>query len=118
MKVDSSELSDDFLSLTASKFRILGDETRLAILRDLMDVNEANVTEIVDRTGRRLANVSKHLKLLSDRRILSRRQEGTFVFYKLDDPLIRKICALVCESLQRDLKAELLSNAQMLQRKW
>ena len=90
----SAALSDELLLLAADKFRMLGDETRLAILRCLMDVNEANVSEIVARTNRQLANVSKHLKLLADRRLLTRRQQGSFVFYKLDDPLLRKICAL------------------------
>ncbi|MBA3481102.1 MAG: helix-turn-helix transcriptional regulator, partial [Pirellulales bacterium] len=60
--VKSAPLSDELLLLAADKFRMLGDSTRLAILRCLMDVGEANVTEIVAGTGRELANVSKHLK--------------------------------------------------------
>lgn len=110
----SAPLSDELLLLAADKFRMLGDSTRLAILRCLMDVNEANVTEIVAGTGRELANVSKHLKLLAEARLISRRKAGSFVFYKLDDPVLQKICALVCDSLRRDLEAEVKRNKRIL----
>ena len=110
----SAPLSDELLVLAADKFRMLGDATRLAILRCLMEVNEANVTEIVAGTGRELANVSKHLKLLAEAGLISRRKEGSFVFYKLDDPVLQKICALVCDSLRRDLEAEVKKNKRIL----
>ena len=110
----SAPLSDELLVLAADKFRMLGDSTRLAILRCLMEVNEANVTEIVAGTGRELANVSKHLKLLAEAGLVSRRKEGSFVFYKLDDPVLQKICALVCDSLRRDLEAEVKKNKRIL----
>ena len=72
----SASLSDELLLLAADKFRMLGDSTRLAILRCLMDVGEANVTQIVTGTGRELANVSKHLKMLAEARLISRRKAG------------------------------------------
>ncbi|MBA3483613.1 MAG: helix-turn-helix transcriptional regulator [Pirellulales bacterium] len=110
----SAPLPDELLLLVAEKFRMLSDSTRLAILRCLMDGKESNVSEIVARTGRELANVSKHLKMLAEARLISRRKEGSFVLYKLDDPVLQKICSLVCDSLRRDLEAEVKRNKRIL----
>lgn len=109
--------SDEFLELVAAKFRMLADPTRLAILRCLMENGEMNVGEIVAASGRSTANVSKHLKHLSEARMLVRRKEGSFVLYRLDDPVLKKICQLVCEALRRELESEVRRNRRLLQKK-
>ena len=117
MTAKSTPLPDELLSLVADKFHMLSDATRLAILRCLMDGGELNVSEIVKLSGRGLANVSKHLKLLADARLITRRKEGSFVLYKLDDPILQKICSLVCDSLRRDLEAEMKKNKGLLKKR-
>jgi DNA-binding transcriptional ArsR family regulator len=114
MPSDSTQLPDELLTLVAEKFRMLSDTTRLAILRCLMDGGELNVSEIVTRSGRGLANVSKHLKLLAEVRLITRRKQGSFVLYKLDDPVLQKVCSLVCDSLRRDLEAAMKRNKRLL----
>ena len=114
MTAKSAPLPDELLSLVAEKFHMLSDATRLVILRCLMDGGELNVSEIVARSGRGLANVSKHLKLLADARLITRRKEGSFVLYKLDDPILQKICSLVCDSLRRELEVEMKRNKGLL----
>ena len=101
-----SPIPDDILTLAASKFRMLSDPTRLTILRTLMVGGQMSVSEVVDQTGRNLANVSKHLKQLADAGLLARRKEGLQVFYRLDDPVIEKICHLVCDSIYDELKKQ------------
>jgi DNA-binding transcriptional ArsR family regulator len=115
--VISSVANDDFLALVAEKFRMLGDPTRLAILSCLMKEPELNVSQIVKLTGRSVANVSKHLKMLAEARLVVRRKDGSFVVYRLDDPVLKKICELVCDSLRRELEAEAKRNKRMLKRK-
>jgi ArsR family transcriptional regulator len=111
-------MSDDLLALMAEKFRMLSDPTRLAILRVLMHTGEKTVTQIVAETGQSVANVSKHLKLLATGGLLARRKEGPFVKYRLDDPVLEKICELVCDSLRRDLEEQLRkTNRALRQRK-
>jgi DNA-binding transcriptional ArsR family regulator len=107
-------LSDDFLVLVAEKFRMLSDPTRLAILRCLMDDGELNVTQIVEATGRGVANVSKHLKMLAESRLVARRKQGSFVLYRLDDPVLKRICELVCDSLRRELENEVARTKRLL----
>jgi len=103
--------------LIADKFRLLGDATRLAILRCLMtDGDEMNVSQIVSATGRELANVSKHLRQLADAGLLSRSKKGAFVLYRLEDPVVEKICDLVCESLRKEIDLELKGKRTILKR--
>jgi DNA-binding transcriptional ArsR family regulator len=98
---------DEVLRLMAGKFRALGDPTRLAIIRALLDAGEQNVTQLVTATGHPTANISKHLKQLFKAGMLGRRKAGLQVYYKLTDPIIEKLCRLVCDSIAEDLKRQL-----------
>jgi len=109
-------MPDELLALMAEKFRMLSDPTRLAILRTLMHAGESTVSEVVAATGHSVANVSKHLKQLATAGLLARRKEGAFVKYHLDDPVIEKICELVCDSLRRDLEEQLRRAAGALRK--
>ena len=101
----AATIPDEFLDLMADKFRMLADSSRLAILRSLMG-GERNVTQVVEETGRNQANVSKHLKMLSEAGLVARRKEGLQVFYKLDDPLVERLCKLVCETIVEEAGEE------------
>lgn len=106
--------SNELLALMAAKFRMLSDPTRLAILRAMIHSGEKTVTQIVEETGQSVANVSKHLKQLATGGLLARRKEGSFVKYRLNDPVIEKICELVCDSLRRDLEEQLRNASRAL----
>ena len=95
-----------FLEMMASRFATLADPTRLEIIHCLMKGGEQNVTQIVEATGHTHPNVSKHLRHLRDADMVARRKEGLQVYYKLNDPLIEKLCKLVCESLLDEFEAE------------
>jgi DNA-binding transcriptional ArsR family regulator len=109
-------IPDDVLALMAEKFRMLADPTRLAILRCLM-AGERNVGQVVAETGHGQANVSKHLKLLADAGLVGRRKAGLQVHYRIADPLIEKLCHLVCDTIQADLRQEVERNRALLE-KW
>jgi DNA-binding transcriptional ArsR family regulator len=100
-------IHDDVLAFVAAKFRLLSDPTRLAILRRLMVHGESNVGEIVDHVGSSQANVSKHLKQLTVAGMVRRRKQGLHVLYQLDDPVIEKICHLVCETILQELEDQM-----------
>jgi len=109
-------IPEEFLALMAEKFRMLGDSTRLAILHALITGVELNVSQIVAATDRNVANVSKHLKQLADGGLLMRRKEGPFVLYCLNDPVVEKICTLVCDSLQREIESQVKRSRRLLNR--
>jgi DNA-binding transcriptional ArsR family regulator len=82
----------------ADYFRILSEPMRLRILNLLRD-GEKCVQELVEETDTSQANVSKHLKVMLQAGILSRRTEGTSAYYALEEPLIFDLCNLVCNRL-------------------
>lgn len=92
------DLTDDALELIAERFRMLSEPMRLRILNTLGE-NEMSVTEIVAATGANQANISKHLSILLQTGIVSRRKEGLTANYRVVDPSIFELCDLVCNRL-------------------
>jgi len=109
----ASHLPDDLLEMIAAKFQMLADPTRLAILRALMG-GERSVGQVVAETGRGQANVSKHLKLLYDAGLVSRRKAGLQVYYRLDDPLVEQLCDLVCSTICGEVERKISQQKQLL----
>ena len=103
-------IPNEVLTFMARKFRLLSDPTRLAILRTLMTVGEQSVGQIVDETRASQANVSKHLKQLAAAGFVARRKKGLHVLYRLDDPVVEKICELVCNTILKDLERQVEEN--------
>ena len=85
------------LDLVARRFRTLGEPYRLRILQQL-ETGERSVGELVADLNGNQPNVSKHLQVLFDAGLIDRRREGTSVFYAISDPMVFKLCALVCSS--------------------
>lgn len=98
----TTTIPDGFLDLMAEKFPMLADPSRLAILRSLM-AGERNVTQVVEEMGRHQANVSKHLKILAKAGPVASRKAGLQVSYRLDDPLVGRLCTLVCETIVEEM---------------
>ncbi len=57
------------------------------------------MTEIIQETGLGQANVSKHLKVLMQAGIVTRKPQGISVSYQITDPIIFELCELVCDRL-------------------
>lgn len=93
------ELNDEALELIASRFRLLAEPMRLRILHTLGD-KEMNVSELVKATGANQANISKHLGVLLDAGIVSRRKEGLTANYRVSDETIFDLCDVVCSRLK------------------
>lgn len=77
-------------ALKAKFFRGLADPSRLAILEALRS-GERTVSEVVAATGLSQPNASAHLACLKDCGLVTSRQEGRFVHYRLADPRIEKV---------------------------
>ncbi len=82
----------------AEYFSVLSEPMRLRILNLLRD-GEKCVQELVDATHTSQANVSKHLKVMVQAGILSRRTEGTSAYYRVSDDLIFDLCGMVCDRI-------------------
>ncbi len=91
-------VSPEVVQQVAEYFAILSEPMRLRIL-NLLHGGEKCVQELVEATQTSQANVSKHLKVMLQAGILSRRSEGTSAYYRVEDPLIYDLCNLVCNRL-------------------
>jgi SAM-dependent methyltransferase len=67
--------------------RLLGDETRLRLLR-LLAQESLNVSELTAILGVAQSGVSRHLGLLKDAGLVREQRTGTFSWYRLDDALV------------------------------
>ena len=106
MRTAKKELSDAALQMIADRFKLLAEATRLKILHALWQ-EEKTVSEIIAETGALQANVSKHLGLLQQAGLVSRRKDGANVYYRISDPTVFDLCEAVCESLHDRLVAQM-----------
>lgn len=65
---------------TVTYFKALADETRLRLL-NLLNRHELNVNEIVGILDMGQSRISRHLKILTDNRLLVSRHDGLWTFY-------------------------------------
>lgn len=84
-------LDPDELEALASRFKILAEPTRLQILTAICD-QERSVQEICDRTGLHQGNVSKHLRLMKDARVVACRRDGLWRYYRVIDQELLSLC--------------------------
>ncbi len=63
-------------------FRLLGDETRLRLLR-VLSRDALNVSELTAVLGLAQSGVSRHLGLLRDAGLVAEQRSGTFAWYRL-----------------------------------
>jgi DNA-binding transcriptional ArsR family regulator len=93
-------LPDVLVDLVAQRFRALGEPSRIRILERLR-ASSKTVQELSDELGYSQQNVSKHLGLLLSLGIVSRRKEGGFSYYSIEDESVLGMCDEVCGALQR-----------------
>jgi len=94
------------LTEAARRFKILSETVRLELLNQLQLNGEMTVSELVEATGHQQANVSKHLGMMAREGLLSRRQEGLYVYYQINDPTLSALCMLVCGRIREEERAE------------
>ena len=74
----------DVISDTAGLFRLLGDPTRLRLLR-VVARDRFNVTELTGILGLAQSGVSRHLGLLKDAGLVVEDREAGYAYYRLAD---------------------------------
>ncbi|MCC5629348.1 metalloregulator ArsR/SmtB family transcription factor [Nostoc sphaeroides CHAB 2801] len=86
-------------------FKVLSEVSRLQILTCLKS-GSMNVMEIAEATGLGQANLSKHLKVLTQAGILSRQPKGTSAYYEIADPMIFELCELACDRISERIQQQ------------
>lgn len=99
------QVMDLVLDSVSRYFRLLSEPMRLKIIRSICE-SEKSVSEIVEETGANQANVSRHLSLLFNAGVLSRRKEANFVLYSVSDQTLTEICRTVCNRMALQFSSE------------
>lgn len=86
---------DSVLEQVARCFTVLGEMTRLRILRSVCH-EERCVADIVIEVGSSQTNVSRHLGVMHRAGVLVRRRTGNLVFYAVADPVFTELCKTLC----------------------
>lgn len=100
------DLSEEAFEMLGEQFKAFAEPMRLKLIYSLMD-GEKSVSELVEDTGGLQANVSKHLRMLLEAKVVERRKQGLNSFYTIADESVYKLCDLMCNSVQDRLTADL-----------
>jgi DNA-binding transcriptional ArsR family regulator len=95
-------LPDLLVEQIATRFRVIGEATRIRILDHLRD-GETSVQELTEALGTTQQNVSKHLGVLHSAGVVSRRRDGNRALYAIADESVFELCDKVCGGLRRQL---------------
>jgi len=96
-------IPDELVELVARRFHLLAEPMRLRLL-DRLRGGEATVQQLADELEASQQNVSKHLVLLTDAAILTRRKDGTRVHYRIGDDEVLNLCEQMCGSVEHQLR--------------
>lgn len=92
------------LEAVARLFAVLSEPSRLVLLQALHN-GPLSVSQLMEACSMKQANVSKHLAVLYDHRLVKREREGTSIRYQIADPMVFSLCELVCGKMERDAKS-------------
>jgi DNA-binding transcriptional ArsR family regulator len=97
-KADARRTADELdriFTSVARYFALLSDPTRLRILHAICQ-SEQSVKGVVAATGISQTGVSRHLGLLHQAGVVSRRRERNLVHYQVADAMFVEICRSAC----------------------
>jgi len=94
------------VELVALRFRMLGEPVRLRILQ-VLESGETSVGDVVETLNGNQPNISKHLQVLCQAGFVGRRRDGNTIYYSISDPVVFKLCELVCRSATQDARGKL-----------
>lgn len=95
-------VDDQIYELHASVCQILANPTRLKVLNALRD-QEIAVAELARRVGTSMPNLSQHLAILRQRRVVLTRREGATIYYRIANAKILSAFDIMREVLFEQL---------------
>jgi DNA-binding transcriptional ArsR family regulator len=93
-----SHVEKDLYRRHADFCKVLSHPTRLQII-DILHEREMTVSELAGRLQIAIGNLSQHLSLMKQRRVLESRKQGNSVFYRLANPKMTVACGIIREIL-------------------
>lgn len=105
---------EKLFSIQEETLKVLANNKRLEIIQ-LLSHGELSVSQMVEMLGIRQANLSQHLSLLRQAKLVNSRREGVTIFYQLTDPSIAQASAILRKFLidQHSLDPDIAKLAEM-----
>ncbi len=101
----TNQMEKDLYRRHADFCKVLAHPMRLEVI-DLLHDREMAVTELAERLEVSVGNLSQHLNLMKQRRVLESRKEGNSVIYRLANPKMTKACGLIREILFEQMQQD------------
>jgi len=101
----STSVEKDLYRRHADFCKVISHPTRLQII-DILHDGEMSVTDLATQLQISVGNLSQHLNLMKQRRVLESRKEGNSVIYRLANPKMIKACCLIREILFEQMQQD------------
>jgi len=99
---NNANMKKEVFILQAEICKTLANPKRLEIINALKD-GELSVGDLVERLGITKANVSQHLAVLRQARVVDTRRDGVNIYYHINNPKILEACSLMKSVLMEQL---------------
>ncbi|HJV59768.1 MAG TPA: metalloregulator ArsR/SmtB family transcription factor [Albitalea sp.] len=94
--------SEEVFAAAAELFSVLSTPVRLKLISALCH-QEKNVSQLLGEIDATQPNMSQHLATLYRAGILSRRREGTQIFYRIQSERAATLCRAVCTQIATEI---------------
>jgi DNA-binding transcriptional ArsR family regulator len=108
----ATQVEKDLYRRHADFCKVISHPTRLQII-DILHDGEMAVTDLATKLQVAVGNLSQHLNLMKQRRVLASRKEGNSVIYRLANPKMIKACCLIREILFEQMEQDTALLKQM-----
>jgi ArsR family transcriptional regulator len=98
-----AEIDTTLFELHAEVCKIFAHSKRLQIIEALRE-KELTVSEVVSHLRIPKANISQHLAVLRQKKVVMTRREGLNIYYRIANPKIIRACDLMRQVLIEQLK--------------
>jgi DNA-binding transcriptional ArsR family regulator len=103
--VDKSADADEVFETAAELFGLLATPIRLKIISAVCQ-GEKNVSELLAAIDTTQPNMSQHLATLYRSGVLTKRREGTQIYYRLQSERVATLCRAVCTQVAIELDCD------------
>ena len=100
---NNANMRKEIFEMQAEICKTLANPKRLEIINALKD-GELSVGDLVESLGITKANVSQHLAVLRQNRVVNTRRDGVNIFYRINNPKIIEACSLMKSVLLEQLE--------------
>ena len=98
-------MEDQIYAYHAEMCQVLSHPKRLEVINILRD-GEMTVSELAQRLGLTVGNLSQHLSMMKERHILLSRKEGNMVFYRIANPKLIRCFDMMREMLFEQIRQD------------